>query len=320
MRPAAAFAAGLVLLAGMAHAQTFPSKPVRVVVPFPPGSGLDTMARLVSQKMPESTGQAVIVENRAGANGMIGSDYVAKSPPDGYTILATTTSTHVAAAYLVKKLPYDPRKDVTPITAAVDAVTVLAVNSAMPVNTAQEWVAYLRKNPGKIAYGSAGVGNAFHLMGEMFQASQGVQLLHVPYKGIVLAVQAAATNEVQMAFSAINNVVPHAKAGKLKVLAILNPQRYSAMPDVPTTAETLPGFVRPDAWFGFLGPPAMPQPVLQRLNREIVAALHTPDIRSKLEAMGFVLIANSPEDFHKMYHDGFDVYGRIVKQANIQPE
>ena len=315
----AAGALGFVLAAG-ALAQGFPSKPVRVVVPFPPGSGLDTMARLVSPKLSDSLGQPVIVENRAGANGMIGSEQVARSAPDGYTILATTTSTHVAAAFLVKKLPYDPRRDVTPITAALEAVTVLAVTSALPVNTPRELVDHLKRNPGKVAYGSPGVGNYFHLIGEMFQASQGVSVLHVPYKGIVLAVQAAATGEVQMVFSAVNNVMPHMKAGRLKTLAVLNPTRYAAMPDVPTASETLPGFVRPDSWFGFLGPAGLPRPVLNRLNADIVSALKMPDVRPKLESMGFVVIANSPEEFMKMYMAGFEVYGRIVKQAGIQPE
>jgi tripartite-type tricarboxylate transporter receptor subunit TctC len=209
---------------------------------------------------------------------------------------------------------------VTPITAAVEAVTVLAVNPALPVSSPQQLVEHLKRNPGKVAYGSAGVGNYFHLIGEMFQASQGVNILHVPYKGIVLAVQAAATGEVQMVFSAVNNVVPHMKAGKLKTLAVLTPSRYAPMPDVPTTAETLPGFVRPDSWFGFLGPAGLAPPVLTRLNGDIVSALKSADVRSKLEFMGFVVIANSPEEFMKMYMDGFEIYGRIVKQAGIQPE
>jgi tripartite-type tricarboxylate transporter receptor subunit TctC len=308
------------LVAAAAHSQTFPTRPIRVVVPFPPGAGLDTMARLVGPKLADALGQPVVVENRAGANGVIGSEQVARSAPDGHTILATTTSTHVAAAFLVKKLPYDPRRDATPITAAAEAVTVLAVNAALPVDSPQQLVDYLKRNPGKVAYGSAGVGNYFHLIGEMFQSSQAVDILHVPYKGIVLAVQAAATGEVQMVFSAVNNVVPHMKAGKLKTLAILNRGRYAGLPDVPTAAETLPGFVRPDSWFGYLGPAGLPQPVLTRLNTEIVSALKAPEVRSKLENMGFVLIGNSAAEFMKMYMDGFDIYGRIVKAANIQPE
>jgi tripartite-type tricarboxylate transporter receptor subunit TctC len=312
--------AASVLFAQTAWAQAYPSKPIRVIVPFPPGATLDIMARMASQKMSESTGQPVIVDNRAGANGMIGSDFVAKSAPDGYTILATTTSTHISAPFLVKKLPYDPRKDVTPITAAIDAVTVLAVNAAMPVNSARELVDYLKKSPGKFSYGSPGVGNAFHLIGEMFQSSQGVSLLHVPYKGIVQAVQGAATGEVNVVFSAVNNVLPHMKAGRLKTLAVLNPQRWKMLPDVPSTAEALSGFVRPDSWFGFLGPANMPQPVLSRLNAELVKGLKSPDLQPKFDAMGAIVIANSPQEFLQMYMAGFDVYGRIIKAAGIQPE
>ncbi|MCC6474056.1 MAG: tripartite tricarboxylate transporter substrate binding protein [Burkholderiales bacterium] len=307
-------------LAGGALAQAFPSRPMRTIVPFPPGSGLDIMARLVSQKTSESLGQPVIVENRPGANGMIGSDHVAKAAPDGYTVLATTTSTHVSAPFLVKKLPYDPRKDVTPITAAMEAWTVLAVNAALPVNSTGELLDYMKRNPGKVAYGSPGLGNFFHLVAEVFQSSQGVSLLHVPYKGVVIAVQAAATGEVQMAFSAVNNVVPHMKSGRLKTLVVLGHRRYPPLPDVPASDEVLPGFVKPDSWFGFLGPAGLPPPLLGRLNAEYVAALRSTEVKSKLESMGFVVIANSPEEFRKMYFAGFDVYEAVVKRAGIQPE
>ena len=313
-------AASLCALPLTLFAQTWPVKPVRVIVPFPPGATLDIMTRLVMQKAAESTGQPFVVENRAGANGQIGSEFVARSAPDGYTILATTTSTHISAPFLVKKLPYDPHKDVTPITAAVDAVTVLAVNPAMPVNSAKELVDYAKKFPGKVSYGSAGIGNAFHLIGEMFQSSQGVSLLHVPYKGIVQAVQETATGQVNMVFSAVNNVLPLMKSNKLRVLAVLNPQRWSQLPDVPTTAETLTGFIRPDSWFGFLGPANMPGPVLARVNGELVKALKAPDLAPKFDAMGVIVIANNPQEFLQMYMAGFEVYGKIIKAAGIQPE
>lgn len=300
--------------------QTWPVKPVRLIVPFPPGATLDIMTRLVAQKAAENTGQPFVVENRAGANGQIGSEFVARSAPDGYTILSTTTSTHISAPFLVKKLPYDPRKDVTPITASVDAVTVLAVNPSMPVNSAKELVEYAKRFPGKVSYGSAGVGNAFHLIGEMFQASQGVSLLHVPYKGIVQAVQETATGQVDMVFSAVNNVIPLMKSNKLKVLAVLNPQRWSVLPDIPTTTETLTGFTRPDSWFGFLGPANMPAPLLARVNGELVRALKAPDFASKFDSMGVIVIANTPQEFQQMYMAGFEVFGKIIKAAGIQPE
>jgi tripartite-type tricarboxylate transporter receptor subunit TctC len=308
------------IVANAANAQNWPAKPIRMIVPFPPGATLDTMTRLVSQKITESTGQPVVVENRAGANGMIGSELVAKAAPDGYTLLATTTSTHISAPYLVKQLPYDPRKDVTPITAAVDAVTVLAVNPSMPVNSVKELLEYLRKNPGKISYGSAGVGNAFHLVGEIFQSSQGVSLLHVPYKGIVQAVQDTASGQVNMVFSSVNNVIPLMKAGKLRVLSVINPQRWSQLPDLPAAPETLPGFVRPDSWFGFLGPAGMAPPLTERINAELVKALKSPDLTPKFDAMGLVVIANSVPDFYKMYMAGFETYAKVIKAAGIQPE
>ena len=315
-----ALGAMLFAISGSAVSQAWPVKPIRVIVPFPPGATLDTMTRLVTQKTAESTGQPFVVENRAGANGMIGSEFVAKSAPDGYTILATTTSTHISAPYLVRKLSYDPRKDVTPITAAVDAVTVLAVNPEMPVNSVRELVDYLKKYPGKVSYGSAGVGNAFHLVGEIFQSSQGVSLLHVPYKGIIQAVQETASGQVNMVFSSVNNVLPLMRAGKLRVLSTINPQRWSQLPDLPAAPETLPGFTRPDSWFGFLGPANMPGPLLDRVNTELVKGLKSPDLAPKFDAMGLVVIANSAADFHKMYMAGFEVYGKIIKAAGIQPE
>ena len=314
------FAAALAALPIAALAQAFPSRPMHVIVPFPPGAVLDTMARMVSQKMSESTGQPVIVENRAGANGMIGSDFVAKSAPDGYTMLATTTSTHISAPFLVKSLPYDPRKDVTPITAGIDAVTVLAINSSVPANSARELIELLKKSPGKYSYGSPGVGNAFHLVGEIFQSSQGVSLLHVPYKGIVQAVQGAAAGEVDVVFSAVNNALPHMKSGRLKVLAVLNRERWKLLPEVPSSAEVLSGFTRPDSWFGFLGPAGIPAPVLTRLNAELVKGLKSPDLQPKFDAMGAIVIANSAEEFRAMYMAGFDVYAKIIKAAGIQPE
>ena len=317
---AAVLAAPLAFAPGFASAQSFPSKPIRMINPFPPGAVLDTMGRLVSQKAGEALGQPIVVENRAGANGVIGSDLVAKSAPDGYTLLVTTTSTHISAPFLVKNLPYDPRKDVTPITAAIDAVTVLAVNPAVPANSARELVELLKKSPGKWSYATPGVGNAFHLVGEMFQSSQGVQMLHVPYKGVVQAVQSTATGETNVVFSAVNNTLPFLKSGKIKVLAVLNPQRWSGLPDVPTTAETLTGFVRPASWFGFLGPANLPAPVLTRLNTEFVKALKSPDVAPKFDGMGVVVIANSPEEFREMYFAGFDVYAKIIKAAGIQPE
>ena len=172
----------------------------------------------------------------------------------------------------------------------------------------------------KWSYATPGVGNAFHLMGEMFQSSQNVQMLHVPYKGVVQAVQATAAGETNVVFSAVNNTLPFLKSGKIKVLAVLNPQRWHGLPDVPTTSESLSGFVRPDSWFGFLGPAGLPQPVLTRLNTEFVKALRSPDLQPKFDGMGVVVIANSPEEFRQMYMAGFDVYGKIIKAAGIQPE
>src|SRR5205085_5765812 len=221
--------------AAPASAQPWPTaKPITLVAPFPPGPALDLVARLVGGKLAGALGQTVVVENRVGANGTLGANVVARAAPDGYAILATTASTHVTAVHLMKNLPYDPVKDFAPIIAAVEPVTCLAVNAALPVNSVQELIDYVRARPGQLSYGSSGVGSVFHLMGELFNETAGVKINHVPYRGVAPAMQDVVGGHIQMTFISVSNAEPAAKAGQVKILAVLEPARYSKMPDVPS--------------------------------------------------------------------------------------
>jgi len=301
-------------------AQSFPSKPIRVIVPAAPGSTMDSLPRMLGVRLQEIFGQPIVVENRPGANNVIGSDYVAKSPPDGHTLVITTPSSHIVALYLTKKLPYDPRTDFTPVTAVADPLTVLAVHPSVPANTTAEFVALLKKNPGKYAYGSPGVGSVFHLMGELLTMTAGVDIIHVPYKGTAPAVADTVTGQVQFVFSAVNNVLPQMKAGKLKVLAVLTPQRFGPLPDIPSVAEALPGYERPSSWYAFFGPAGMPPAVTARISSEIAKQVHAPEMKARLEGMGLAVIGNTPQEFSAMFLGGFPVYERVIKAAGIQPE
>lgn len=316
----ALLAVSLTCFSQAASSQVFPSKPIRVIVPAAAGSVMDSLPRMFAPGMASALGQPVVVENRPGANNVIGSEYVARSAPDGHTLVITTPSSHIVALYLTKNLPYDPRKDFTPITAVADPVTCIAVHPSVPVNSVNELVDYLKKNPGKIAYGSPGVGSAFHLMGELLKLSANVDIIHVPYKGTAPAVQDTVTGQVQFVFSSISNVLPQMKAGKLKVLAVLSPQRFVGLPNIPSVNESLPGYERPASWYGFFGPAGMPQAVTARLASEIIKQINAPDIRSKLEGLGLTIIGNSPQEFTAMFLGGFDTYGRVIKAAGIRPE
>ena len=306
-------------LSPVAMSQAFPVKPIRLVVPFPPG-GVDTTGRLLAQKMTEHLGQAVILENRGGANGMIGSSEVARAAPDGYTMLMTTPSTHITAVFLSKNVPFDPIKDFTPICMAVEPVTVLVVNSAVKAGNVRELVDLARKNPGKLSYASSGIGSAFHLMGELFKTTAAVDILHVPYKGTGPMLADVVAQRIDMTFTAYNSAIVQEKTGKLRILAVAEGQRYARAPDLPSAGETVPGFEKPPSWFGFFGPANMPRPVVERLNAEIIKAVNAPDVRAKLDEGGFAILNSSPEQFAAAMKKGFEQYGNAVKIAGVKPE
>jgi tripartite-type tricarboxylate transporter receptor subunit TctC len=319
-----AFAVAFVgLLAGISgvEAQTWqPSRPITMVVPFPPGPALDLVARLVAKKIEGPLGQTIVVENRTGANGAIGSAAVARAKPDGATLLAATAGTHVTAVHLVKSLPYDPVKDFSPIVAAVEPVTCLAIHPSLPVNTVPELIAYAKAHPNELSFGSSGVGSVFHLMGELFNETAGVKLNHVPYRGVAPAMQDLLGGHIPMVFISVANAEPAAKAGQVKILSVLEPSRYAGLPDVPSMSEIIPAFRKPSSWFGFFGPAGLPAPIVARLNTEMNKALHEPDLMQNFHANGYDVIGGTPEHFADLIRDGIERYGAIIKSAGIQPE
>jgi tripartite-type tricarboxylate transporter receptor subunit TctC len=313
--------ASVIVGGGSADAQSWPSaKPITMVVPFPPGPALDLVARLVGGKVSDALGQTIVVENRSGANGTIGSSLVARAGPDGYTLLAATAGTHVTAVHLMKSLAYDPIKDLTPIIAAVEPVTCLAVHSAVPADTVEDLIAYARSRPDELSYGSSGVGSVFHMMGELFNQTAGVRIKHVPYRGVAPAMQDVISGHIPMVFISVSNAIPAMQTGRVKILAVLEPTRYAGLPQVRSMSEIVPAFQKPSSWFGFLGPAALPREIVTRLNAEMAAALNAPDVRSKLEDNGMTVIGGSPEQFGALMQDGIARYGAIIKATGIQSE
>jgi tripartite-type tricarboxylate transporter receptor subunit TctC len=302
-----------------AIAQSWPAaKPITIVVPFPPGPALDLVARLVGGKIGDALGQTIVVENRVGANGTIGSSMVARATADGYTLLAGTAGTHVTAVHLMKNLPYDPIKDFTPIAAAVEPVTCLVVHAALPVDSVTELIDYAKRQP--LAFGSSGIGSVFHMMGELFNQTAGVKITHVPYRGVVPAMQDVAGGHIAMTFISVSNALPAMQDGRVKILAVLEPARYAKLPQIPSLSEIIPAFRKPSSWFGFLGPAGLPAPIVTRLNTEIGTALNAPDVRGKLENNGFAVIGGAPERLAALMADGIERYGAIIKAAGIAPE
>ena len=307
-------------LAAPAAAQTWPAKPITLIVPFPPGPALDLVARLSGAKLADALGVPVVVENRTGANGTLGSNAVARAAPDGHTLLFTTASTHVTAVHLMKNLPYDPAKDFSPIAAAVEPVTCLIVNGALPVDTVAELVAYARARPGELSYGSSGVGSVFHLMGELFNQTAGVKINHVPYRGVAPALQDVVAGHIPMAFISISNALAVGGAKAIKILAVLETARFPRRPEIPSLSEAIPAFRKPSSWFGVFGPAGLPASIVARLNGDIVKALNAPDVKSKLDENGLAVIGAMPEDFRALIADGIARYGAIIAAAGIKPE
>jgi len=322
-RVTSAILCGLCIVAayGPASAQTWPAaKPITIIVPTPPGPSVDMIARMVAPKLGEALGQTVIVDNRSGANGMIGSTLVAHAAPDGYTLLAATPASHVTAVHLMKNLPVDPVKDFTPLMAAVEPVTALVVNAALPVNSVQELIAYAKANPGKLAYGSSGVGSVFHLTGELFNQIAGVDITHVPYRGVAQPMQDVAAGHIQLLHISLSSARGALASGQAKVLGILEPTRYAKLPNVPSLTEIVPGFRKPSTWFGFFGPAKLPPEIVQRLNAEMRKAITAPDARAKLEGNDLIIIAGTPEEFGALQKAGIEQFGQIIKAAGIQPQ
>ena len=312
----------LMAIAGSAAAQkAYPNKPIQLVVPYPPGGSGDAIVRPIADKISAAMGVPILVVNRGGANGIIASQQVAASPPDGYTLeLSYNAGPHASVLFFFKDVPYHPVKDFTAIIAAVEVPIGVVVHPSLPVHTMAELIDYARKNPGKLSYGSPGIGSAHQMAIEMLMQATGIKLVHVPYRGGGPVITDLLGGQIPMALLTMPGLIPNVKAGKFRALAVIEPQRYPGLPDVPTVAETVPGFVMPATWAGFFGPAGLPKPIVDRLNSEIRKALASPDVKARLEAMGLVVTGNTPEEFADMVKRDIEVYRKITAAARIQPE
>jgi tripartite-type tricarboxylate transporter receptor subunit TctC len=308
----AAFAAALLALVGQAFGQAYPARPVRLLVPFSAGGFSDVAARIVTPRLSAALGQQVIVDNRPGAGGTIGADFVAKSKPDGYTLLWTGTP-HVISPWLYKNLPYDVLKDFAPITLIASGPYVLVVNPQLPVSSVLELIAVARAQPGKIDFASSGNGSAQHLVAELFNSAAGVQLNHVPYKGSGPAMQDLLSGQVKVSFAGVPNVITHVKAGRLRALGVTTTKRASEMPDVPTIAEAgVPGY-EATLWLGLLAPVGTPPEVIQRIYTETVKILQDPELQPSFRAAGVEASVIPPTEFGEFIRSEYEKWGKVVR-------
>jgi tripartite-type tricarboxylate transporter receptor subunit TctC len=310
---AAATVTGPVLAQG-----AYPSRPIRLVVPFPAGGATDIFARAVSQKLSEKLGAAVVVDNKPGAGGAIGSDIAAKAPADGYTLLLATTSTHSIGPSL-GKLPYDAVADFTPISHVGNAPNLMVVPNTAPAKTVKDWIEYARKNPGKLNYASSGNGTIVHLTAEYFKAQTGTFLVHIPYKGTALAMPDLISGKIDLLFDNIASALPHVREGRVKALGISSPKRSPLLPDVPAIAETVPGF-ESNTWFGLYGPKGLPADLVAKINHGVNEALKEPDVRDRLAKLGIEPVGGTPQDFAAMAQADRAKWKKIIVERKITSE
>lgn len=299
-----------------ANAQAYPVKPIRLIVPFPPGGTTDILARTVGQKLTVALGQPVVIENRPGAGATIGADAVAKAPADGYTLLMGAVH-HTIAPSVYKRLSYDVQKDLAPVSVVAIVPNVLVVGPGFPAKTVQELVAYAKANPGKLTYASNGNGTAHHLIGEQFKAQTGTDIGHIPYKGSAPAITDLMGGQVSMMFDTTSSALPYIKAGKLRALAVATAKRSSALPDVPTLAEAgLPGFDIA-SWFGVMAPAGTPPEIVAKLSAEISRSLASDDVKQQFAAIGAEPVGNTPAQMRSQIQTEIGRFGKLVKQANL---
>ena len=308
---------GMALGISSAYPQSYPTKPIRLVVPYPPGGGTDIIGRTVAAKLTAVFGQQVIVDNRGGAGGTIGSEIVAKSPADGYTILMAPTS-HVINPSIYRKLPYDTGKDFVPITLAASATIVLASHPSLPVKSVQDLISYAKKRPGEINFGSAGNGTVFHLTGELFKRQAGIDMVHVPFKGGGPTVANLVGGQVSLAFETMLALSPHIKAGKVRALAVTSARRSTVMPELPTIAELgFPDIVA-ENWYGFYAPTGTPKSVISRLNAEIVKVLKQPDVTETFRGLGTEVVGSTSEELDKLVRKELLKWSKVAKEAGAR--
>ena len=302
-----------------AAAQNYPAKPIRLVVPFPAGGATDIFARAVSQKLGEKLGTTVVVDNKPGAGGTIGSDIVAKAPADGYTLLLATSSTHSIGPALSNKLPYDAVADFTPIAHVGSAPNLMVVPNSAPAKTVKEWIAYAQKNPGKLNYASSGNGTIVHLMAEYFKASTGLFLVHIPYRGTALAIPDLVSGKVDLLFDSLPSALPHVKDGRLRALGITSLKRSPLFPELAPIADTVPGW-ESTTWFGMYGPKGLPADLVARVNTGLNQALQEADVKDRLARLGIDGVGGTPQQFAAMLDADRAKWKKIITDRKITAE
>ena len=310
-----------VLGAGMfpAQAQTYPTRPIRLVVASSPGGASDILGRILAQKMTEDLGQQVVVDNRGGASGVIGTDIVAKALPDGYTLLIIQPSLTINPS-MIRKLPYDAAKDFTPVSLVVDAAQIMTVNASVPAKSVKDLIALAKAKPGTLNFASPGVGTSPHLTAELFKLQAGVDMQQVLFKGSGPAYVSLISGEVQVAFSTVLSALPHVKGGKIRALGVTTKKRVSIFPDIPTIAESaLPEFDT-SQWFGILGPARMPSAIVKQLNQSLARASSSPDMKSRFAAEGVEVVNSTPEEFAALIKRELVQWAKVIKAAGIQPQ
>ena len=307
----------LLLLGGSAHAQTFPTKPLRLVVTFPPGGAPDILARLFAEKA--QLGQPVVVDNKPGAGGNIGAADVAKSPADGHTLVMGTVGTHSINGALYSKMPYDMVRDFAPVAHVASAPNLLVVTNSLPVKSVAELIIYMKANPDKLSFGSPGIGTSVHVSGELFKSLTGTQMQHVPYKGRQFAIPDLVGGQIQVMFDNMPSALPMAKEGKIRALAQTTATRSSAAPDVPTVAETVPGF-EATTWFAVFAPAATPRDVVQRLNAEVLRVFKLPEVVDKLKGLGLEPWLSSPDELAAYQAKEIIKWAKVVKDSGAKAD
>jgi tripartite-type tricarboxylate transporter receptor subunit TctC len=312
-------AAALALLIAAPATAAWPEKPIRLIVPWAPGGSTDILGRVAADKLRQSLGQPVVVENRPGASGNVGSDIVAKAAPDGYTILFGSMSTHAMNAALMGTMPFDGVKDFSPLAMVAFVTNTMVVHPSVPAKTVPEFIAYLKANPGKVAYASAGAGSTNHLSAVLFEKMAGVQMLHVPYRGGAPAVVDTVAGQTQLLFSAGTQTLPHVNADRLRLIGVTESKRSGLLPNVPTVAETLLGYEMA-VWYGAFGPAGMPADIVSKLNAEINKAMMLPDVKQRMADIGVEVVNMSAPDFAKVLQADADKWGKLIREMGIKGE
>jgi len=314
-----AAAVGIMTVATVAGAQNFPNKPITVVAPFPPGASTDTSIRALLPKMTEVLGQPVVVDNRPGGSGTVGAAYVARSKPDGYTLVWSVNAPFTLVPFIMKDVPYNAKKDFKPVAWAANAILALAVHPSLPVNSVKELIDYAKAHPGELKFGSAGIGSAHQIAGELIKKNAGIDMVHVPYPGGGPAIADLVGGHIMVSFGTLPAVLPHAQNKGLKILAVVEKERYPGLPDLPTVAETIPG-VGLGTWVGLLAPAGTPDDVVAKLNNAVNEALKDPEVKKLYEAAGYQLKGGTPEDLAKEMDAELATNEKLLPEIGIEKQ